>query len=64
MMEALIDALAYLLLIGGALAVCVALAAGICRLAGKIRRIDRNGDWDDQRTRENRQYVRNRLGHV
>ena len=64
MMEALIDALAYLLLIGGALAACVALAAGICRLAGKIRRIDRNGDWDDQRTRENRQYVRNRLGHV
>jgi hypothetical protein len=64
MMEALIDALAYLLLIGGALAVCIALAAGICRLAGKIRRIDRNGDWDDQRTRENRQYVRNRLGHV
>ena len=64
MMEALIDALAYLLLIGGALAVCIALAAGICRLAGKIRRLDREDDWSDRRTRENRQYIRNRLGHV
>lgn len=39
MMEALIDALAYLLLIGGALAVCIALAAGICRLSDRLRQL-------------------------
>lgn len=62
MTEPLIDALLYFVLIGGAVAVAGTFSYGIYRLAGKIHCLDRESDWEDRRVRENRQYMRRRLG--
>lgn len=61
-MEALLDALLYLIIIGGAVAVIGALGYGIYQLAGKIRNLDHESDWEDRKVRENRKYMRGRLG--
>jgi NADH:ubiquinone oxidoreductase subunit B-like Fe-S oxidoreductase len=62
--DALVDVLLYLVLIGGAVAICGAILSGICRLITKIRELDHRKSWEDQRVHESRQYMRKTLGQA
>jgi hypothetical protein len=63
-MEAMIDVLIYIVLIGGAAVIGGMLLLGIYHFIKKIRNLNRVEDWATQRISEGRQYIRENLGHL
>lgn len=57
-MDALIDVLTYIIIIGFAIIVISGLGCGIVGMAHKIKHVDR----DTQRVENNREYMRRRMG--
>lgn len=60
-MEAVIDVLIFIVLIGGVAVIGGMLLLGIYHLIEKICKMNRTEDWETRRISEGRQYIRERL---